>query len=53
MIILHLAYFCARIRKIYGVSEYKILSEIPEFLKNTLPSIEDIEKRLEKNSELY
>mgnify|MGYP005768072093 FL=1 len=29
-----------------GVSEYKILSEIPEFLENTLPSIEDIEKRL-------
>ena len=53
MIILHLPYFCARIRKRYGASEYKILSEIPEFLKNTLPSIEDIEKRLEKNSELY
>ena len=31
------------------VSEYKILSEIPEFLENTLPSIEDIEKRLEKS----
>ena len=35
------------INKPIGVSEYKILSEIPEFLKNTLPSIEDIEKRLE------
>lgn len=32
-----------------GVSEYKILSEIPEFLENTLPSIEDIEKRLEND----
>ena len=37
------------INKPIGVSEYKILSEIPEFLKNTLPSIEDIEKRLENN----
>ena len=36
------------INKPIGVSEYKILSEIPEFLENTLPSIEDIEKRLEK-----
>lgn len=34
------------INKPIGVSEYKILSEIPEFLENTLPSIEDIEKRL-------
>ncbi len=39
------------INKPIGVSEYKILSEIPAFLENTLPSIEDIEKRLEKNSE--
>lgn len=39
------------INKPIGVSEYKILSEIPEFLENTLPSIEDIEKRLEKDSE--
>ena len=38
------------INKPIGISEYKILSEIPEFLENTLPSIEDIEKRLE-NSE--
>ena len=38
------------ISKPIGVSEYKILSEIPEFLENTLPSIEDIEKRLEDNS---
>ena len=37
------------ISKPIGVSEYKILSEIPEFLENTLPSIEDIEKRLENN----
>lgn len=36
------------VNKPIGVSEYKILSEIPEFLENTLPSIEDIEKRLEK-----
>ena len=35
------------INKPIGVSEYKILSEIPEFLENTLPSMEDIEKRLE------
>ena len=39
------------INKPIGVSEYKILSEIPEFLKNTLPSIEDIEKRLEVESD--
>ena len=39
------------INKPIGVSEYKILSEIPEFLENTLPSIEDIEKRLEVDSE--
>ena len=39
------------INKPIGVSEYKILSEIPEFLENTLPSIEDIEKRLEDDSE--
>ena len=36
------------INKPIGVSEYKILSEIPEFLENTLPSIKDIEKRLEE-----
>ena len=35
------------INKPIGVSEYKILSEIPEYLENTLPSMEDIEKRLE------
>lgn len=35
------------INKPIGVTEYKILSEIPEFLENTLPSIETIEKRLE------
>jgi len=40
------------INKPIGVSEYKILSEIPDFLENTLPSIEDIEKRLEVDSEL-
>lgn len=34
------------INKPIGVSEYKILSEIPDYLENTLPSIEDIEKRL-------
>ena len=39
------------INKPIGVSEYKILSEIPEFLENTLPSMEDIEKRLEIDSE--
>ena len=37
------------INKPIGVSEYKILPEIPEFLENTLPSIEDIEKRLEES----
>ena len=35
------------INKPIGVTEYKILSEIPEFLENTLSSIEAIEKRLE------
>ncbi len=35
------------INKPIGVSEYKILSEVPEFLESTLPSIKDIEKRLE------
>ena len=39
------------INKPIGVSEYKILSEIPEFLEKTLPSIEDIEKRLNNNIE--
>ena len=34
------------INKPIGVSEYKILSEIPDYLENTLPSMEDIEKRL-------
>lgn len=37
------------INKPIGVSEYKILSEIPTFLENTLPSIEEIERRLEEN----
>ena len=31
--------------------KYKILSEILEFLENELPSIEDIEKRLEEDFE--
>ncbi len=39
------------INKPIGVSEYKILSEIPEFLEGALPSIEDIEKRLVIDSE--
>ncbi len=39
------------INKPIGVTEYKILSEIPEFLENALPSIEDIEKRLKNSSE--
>lgn len=38
------------VNKPIGVSEYKILSEIPDFLENALPSIEDIEKRLCENS---
>ena len=38
------------INKPIGVSEYKILSEIPEYLESALPSIEDIEKRLEIDS---
>lgn len=37
------------ISKPIGISEYKILSEIPEYLENTLPSFEDIEKRLEED----
>ena len=37
------------INKPIGISEYKILSEVPEFLEKTLPSIEDIERRLENN----
>ena len=39
------------INKPIGVSEYKILSEIPKYLENTLPSLEDIEKRLDSNFE--
>lgn len=39
------------ISKPIGVSEYKILSEIPTFLESALPSIEDIEKRLEIDPE--
>ena len=35
------------INKPIGVSEYKILSDIPEYLKEALPSIEDIEQRLD------
>lgn len=35
------------INKPIGVSEYKILSEIPDYLENTLPSMEDIEKSVE------
>lgn len=35
------------INKPIGVSEYKLLSDLPEYLENTLPSIKDIEKRLE------
>lgn len=34
------------INKPIGVSEYKILSEIPKYLEDTLPSIDEIEKRL-------
>ncbi len=57
-----MAYYYVRIKKItaelalkdinkpIGISEYKILSEIPEFLENTLPSIKDIKKRLEEES---
>lgn len=37
------------INKPIGVSEYKLLSDLPEYLKNTLPSISDIEKRLERD----
>ena len=39
------------INKPIGVSEYKILSEIPEFLEKTLPNIDEIEKRLESELE--
>lgn len=41
------------INKSIGVSEYKILSEIPEFLESALPSMEDIEKRLEEETDAY
>lgn len=36
------------INKPIGVSEYKLLSDLPEYLENTLPSISDLEKRLER-----
>jgi len=39
------------VNKPIGISEYKILSEIPKFLEKTLPSFEDIEKRLENITE--
>lgn len=35
------------INKPIGVSEYKLLSDLPDYLNNTLPNISDIEKRLE------
>ena len=35
------------VNKPIGVSEYKILKEIPKCLENTLPNINEIEKRLE------
>lgn len=37
------------INKPIDVSEYKILSEIPEYLENTLSSIEDIKKIRKSN----
>lgn len=36
------------INKPIGVSEYKLLSDLPEYLQSTLPSIRDIERRLER-----
>lgn len=36
------------VNKPIGISEYKILAEIPDYLKNALPSIESIEKRLDQ-----
>lgn len=30
-----------------GVSEYKLMQEIPEELKSSLPSIEELEERLD------
>lgn len=39
------------INKPIGVSEYKLLSEIPEYLEKSLPSIDTIEKRLENLNE--
>lgn len=36
------------INKPIGVAEYKYLQEVPEYLANNLPSIEAIEKRLNK-----
>jgi hypothetical protein len=34
------------INKPIGISEYKIVESLPENLKSTLPSIEDIEDKL-------
>ena len=34
-----------------GVAEYKLFEELPEELKKTLPSIEDIESRIMKKYE--
>lgn len=34
-----------------GVSEYKLMNILPEELKNTLPSVEDIEARVLKKYE--
>ncbi len=36
------------INKPIGVSEYKLLSDLPEYLQNALPSISDIKQRLER-----
>ena len=34
-----------------GVSEYQLMEVLPDDLKNTLPSTEDIEKRILKHYE--
>lgn len=38
------------INKPIGVAEYKYLQEIPEYLANNIPSIESLEKRLNKKN---
>ena len=43
------AYALRDINKPIGVSEYQLTSAIPENLKGSLPTIEELEKELEQN----